>query len=142
MFMHSRGDLEMNDPTTQANPYGEDLEKISPLASIYMSDDEDEDEDDQKRCEILDTAKSLICGDRQDSYGDARSMHELIGSLWSPVLGVHVTPEDVARCMILLKVARSTMSDDTTTAVDICGYAALLGEMQHNNEESDFECSV
>ena len=60
---------------------------------------------------ILDKAKGIL-GDRQESYGDARTMHESIATRWSNVLrnklapGSTVTAYDAARMMAELKAAR------------------------------------
>lgn len=85
------------------------------------------------RSDILDEAKSIITGDRQKSYGDAKDSFALIANLWNGYLAVHqgfLTVADVANMMILLKIARSlgpNGKDDNY--IDICGYAALAGEL-------------
>lgn len=79
---------------------------------------------------ILDTAKGLICGDRQQSYGDALSSFERLGRLWTEVIGTEVTAEQVALCLVLLKLSRLTTSPNHADSwVDLAGYAALGGEI-------------
>lgn len=83
-----------------------------------------------KRNEVLDTAKKLISGERAKAYRDAREGFRKIGKLWEQVLGVPVTADQVALCMIQIKIARATQ--DTSLVdnwVDIAGYAALGAEI-------------
>lgn len=84
------------------------------------------------RQEILTTAGQLIGGDRQATYGDAKEMHQSIADLWSSYIGVDLTAVDIAAMMVLMKVARARKGSKkhTDNWVDICGYAALAGEME------------
>jgi len=82
-----------------------------------------------KRDEVLQTAEGLICGDRQEAYGDAAQSHQRIADLWAAYLGAEVSAVDVAAMMVLLKVSRSKGSERDDNFIDICGYAALAGEM-------------
>jgi len=88
-----------------------------------------------KRDEILETAQTIISGDRQRDYGSARDNFTSTGLLWEQVLGVPITPEQVALCMVLLKLDRLRKTPDHADSwVDICGYAALGGEIATNDE--------
>ena len=90
-----------------------------------------EEDDMVNRDEILSIAGQLIGGDRQATYGDAREMHQSIADLWSAYVGVELTAVDVAAMMVLMKVARSKgPRKHTDNWIDICGYAALAGEME------------
>jgi len=83
------------------------------------------------RNNILETAKAIINGDREGTYGKPEDCFSIIAKMWTVYLGIGVTAEDVANMMILLKVARNSngvyKSDNW---IDICGYAALGGEIQ------------
>lgn len=84
------------------------------------------------RDEILDKAKSIINGERQGVYGKPENSFDTISQMWSAYLGRDVSPTDVANMMILLKIARNSSGvykDDNW--IDICGYAALGGEIQN-----------
>ena len=85
-----------------------------------------------KRDEVLQTAEGLICGDRQEAYGDAAESHQRIADLWTAYLDTEICALDVAAMMVLLKVSRSKGADRDDNWIDICGYAALAGEMQGN----------
>lgn len=87
--------------------------------------------DELKRDEILKTAKSIINGEREGTYGKAEDSFKAIAALWSGYLNTNISSVDVANLMILMKVARnSTGVYKEDNWIDICGYAALGGEIQ------------
>ena len=90
------------------------------------------------RPEILDTAKSCVCGDREHDYGTPENNFGLIAELWNCYCGrLCFTAKDVANMMILLKIARIKNGGGTGDSyVDIAGYAACGGELLANNENS------
>lgn len=84
-----------------------------------------------KRNDVLDNAKKIINGERQGTYGNAEDRFSIIAQMWTAYLGKDITADDVANMMILMKVARNSSGvykDDNW--IDICGYAALGGEIQ------------
>lgn len=82
------------------------------------------------RAEILDTAKKMVTGQREQDYGTPEANFGIIGKLWTDYLDHMVTAEDVANMMILFKVARNrTGRGKADTWVDIAGYAACGGEI-------------
>ena len=92
---------------------------------------------EMKRDEILETAQKLISGDRAATYGDASENFKLIGKFWTAYLGITVSAADVATLMALLKIARSRGSEHQDNWIDLCGYAALAGEIQgHPKKET------
>jgi len=83
-----------------------------------------------KREDLLDTAKKTVVGERQDAYGSPEQSFKKIAKLWEVVLGHAVTPQQVALCMIELKVARLIGDiNHKDSVVDIAGYAACYAEM-------------
>jgi hypothetical protein len=71
-----------------------------------------------------------ILKERQRAYGEASESFQRIATLWGDVLGIMVTPQQVAACMIMLKVSRllaptSDGSHDEDSVLDIKGYATL-----------------
>jgi hypothetical protein len=77
------------------------------------------------RVEALRTAASIITGDRDVQYGGPEENFERIAKVWSIILSVPITREDVAMMMVGLKVARyaSKSGYQPDTWVDIAGYA-------------------
>ncbi|AYD82051.1 hypothetical protein I5G60_gp57 [Mycobacterium phage Saguaro] len=84
-----------------------------------------------RREHIVNTALSLINGDRQDTYGDARTDFIRTGRMWAAVLGLpEVRPEQVALCMALVKVGRLCNSPAHLDSwIDAVGYLALGGDI-------------
>ena len=94
-----------------------------------------------KRGEMLDMAKAIVGGAREDEYGGPEDSFGLIGELWTVYLRAKaqrapggvleaITPADVAIMMMLLKTARLTHSPDhLDSATDVAGYAACLAEI-------------
>ena len=82
------------------------------------------------RSECLQTAERVITGDRENTYGNPEDSFGVIAQFWTNYLACHVTAEDVANMMVLLKVARAaTGKFKADNYVDIAGYAALACEI-------------
>lgn len=82
------------------------------------------------RGHILEQAKSIINGARQDEYGTPENSFEAIAAFWSTYKGVEFSAHDVSMMMALLKIARiKSGSGKTDSYVDLCGYAALAADM-------------
>lgn len=82
------------------------------------------------REDILKTAANAISGDRHQDYGEARENFARIAELWRPILGIDVTPEQFALCMVAVKIGRLGHTPSHQDSwIDICGYAALGGEI-------------
>jgi hypothetical protein len=84
------------------------------------------------RGEILHEAARLTAKDRQQTYGDPRTNHCRIADLWTTYLGNEVTPQQVAICMALVKVARLMQTETEDSFVDLAAYAAIAGEIATN----------
>ena len=84
----------------------------------------------QDREPVLAEAARLTTEDRQAVYSDSWTNHSRIAALWSPILGVEVTPEQAALCMIQVKVSRLIQTPDhRDSVVDIAGYANVYAEI-------------
>lgn len=91
------------------------------------------------REELLDKAKEIVMGARQENYGSPESNFKTIATLWSTyvstTLGKQLTfdPVDVAVMMVLMKVARlANKPDHMDSWIDIAGYAANGAEIISN----------
>lgn len=83
-----------------------------------------------KRKEILEEASYLIYQDRQKEYGTPQVNFDRIAKLWSVVLGIEVTRDQVALCMNQVKVARLIQSPTKIDGwVDGAAYMAIGGEL-------------
>lgn len=77
------------------------------------------------RKHLLDTAESLVNGDRNVQYGDPNADFARTAQMWSAYLGVEVKSHDVAVMMVLLKASRLRWTPSKEDSwVDIAGYAA------------------
>lgn len=79
---------------------------------------------------MLQEAERLINGPRRSDYGDVRESFQVIADLWSPVMGTAVSAEQVALCMIQLKIARAMNGWQRDSIVDIAGYAGCLAHLR------------
>lgn len=81
---------------------------------------------------ILQEAQRLVYGDRQASYGNPFDDFSKTAALWTVVLGdilqsgTKVTPEQVAMCMVQVKVSRQLHGPKRDNLVDGAGYFATL----------------
>ena len=75
---------------------------------------------------ILDEAYTLVTGDRQKTYDHPARNFDRIARLWSVALDKEVTPEDVAVCMVLVKIARQVHAPKRDNIVDGIGYLLTL----------------
>ncbi len=95
-----------------------------------------------KRDEILDTAKTLINGDRARDYGDAYRNHQRIADGWNIIIqGAYekhgyLTPMHVALMMDWLKTSRLLNTiDHADSWVDKVSYSALGGEFADEEKQ-------
>jgi len=84
----------------------------------------------KEKLTVLQEAEKLINGDRLADYGGAEESFDRIAGLWSVVLGIEVDREQVALCMIMLKISRYLHGSQRDSIVDLCGYAGLLEVMK------------
>jgi len=69
---------------------------------------------------------------RESVYGPPQELFAQIAARWSLVLGIDVSPAQVALCLIDLKLARLTRNPShLDSIVDVAGYAAILSEVTH-----------
>lgn len=81
---------------------------------------------------ILDIAGRLVYGDRQQSYNHPLPDMTRTGKIWAAVLGVpEITAEQVALCMIGLKMSRLCESYKKDSLIDVAGYALCIQRMKN-----------
>lgn len=133
----TNGDARKNIRTICENPPPEKEEEFEIEELFKDVDDEWIDKaPSYHRQDVLLKAGNLIDGDRHEEYGEAKDNFALIAKYWNGHLGLvdFITVRDVAIMMTLMKIAR-THGDgrkSRDTFVDICGYAALAGEINED----------
>ncbi len=81
------------------------------------------------RADILDTAKALTCGDRDQDYGSPTANHIDIARGWEVLLNARITPAQVALCMVWVKMCRAKTSPQKLDHyADGAAYMAIAGE--------------
>ena len=78
---------------------------------------------------IISEAAALVDGERQSDYGDIKTNMVNVAKIWSGVLGVEVTAEQVPLCLIGLKLARQSNKHKKDNLVDIVGYAEISSRL-------------
>lgn len=71
-------------------------------------------------------AAQLVSEDRSAQYGHPLDNLDRAAKIWSVILGADVTAEQVALCMIGMKIARQVHKPKADTIVDVIGYALTL----------------
>lgn len=87
--------------------------------------------------EIADYAVSLVSGDRQNDYGHPLDDFTRAAKIWEAILGVPVTAEHVALCMVGVKIAREVNRQKLDNAVDGIGYFLTLTMVQQERAERE-----
>jgi hypothetical protein len=84
----------------------------------------------------LETANQLVSGDRQADYGHPIDDFRKTAMIWGAILGIDVTPEQVALCMVGVKISREVNKHKADNIVDGCGYFRTL-ELVHEKLEEE-----
>lgn len=86
--------------------------------------------------QILNESYKLMHNDRQETYGDAKANHERIAKLWSIILDTDISAEQVALCMVGVKLSR--LSHDPShldSYIDGAAYFAIAGEIANHDTQ-------
>ena len=75
---------------------------------------------------ILFEAHNLVHGVRGEDYGHPYEDFSRTAKIWSAILDKEVTPEQVALCMIGVKMSRECNRPKRDNRVDMAGYAETL----------------
>lgn len=121
---------------------GVPLEKLPPISGPV----EPVTECHKLRGSVLDEAKAIINGERQDVYGSPEDSFRLIANYWNTYLDSrpgyatfmgakpdHAQPlgkEDVAIMMTLFKIAREANQHKRDNIRDAAGYMGIYADMQ------------
>jgi hypothetical protein len=75
---------------------------------------------------ILDEAKRIVHGERGENYGHPFEDFSRTAQIWSAILDIDVTPEQVALCMVGVKISREINRPKRDNIVDGAGYFETL----------------
>lgn len=83
---------------------------------------------------ILDKAKQIINGERQQQYGDAENSFPIIAGFWNTYMQARrkqdINGKDAALMMCLMKIAREANgAGKEDNLIDACGYLGLAADM-------------
>ena len=78
---------------------------------------------------MLDEAKQVVDGQRQQDYGSINESFTRIAGLWSAYTGIHIDKYDVAKMMMLLKISRAKNGNHRDSYVDIVGYVECVDKL-------------
>lgn len=83
---------------------------------------------------VLEEAQRLITGDRNRTYDHPLDNFQRIADIWSVVLGIRVTPEQVGLCMVGVKLAREAFLPKRDNLVDGAGYFGTVEMVREERE--------
>lgn len=82
------------------------------------------------RTDILATADNAVSRDRNATHGEPENSFAQIAAVWSALIGVPITPEQVTILLTGLKAVRAWHNPGhLDNWVDMCGYPACGGEI-------------
>ena len=90
---------------------------------------------------ILELANDLIQGDRGESYGHPLDDFARTARRWEAILRVQITPEQVALCMVCVKISRECNKHQLDNLSDGAGYFGTI-EMIKDEREKRIKANV
>lgn len=85
---------------------------------------------------ILAEADRIVSHDRGLDYGHPSSDFGRTAKMWAAILGIpYVSPEQVALCMIAVKISREVHRHKRDNLMDIAGYAKCAALIHERKEE-------
>lgn len=75
---------------------------------------------------ILEEAHRLVNGPRQGDYGHPADDFSRTAQIWSAILDIEVTPQQVGLCMAGVKLSRECNAHKRDNLVDLAGYAETV----------------
>lgn len=74
---------------------------------------------------FLSEAEQIVI-QRQDRYGHPLKDFANTAKFWSIILGIEITPAQVALCLLAVKMSRELHQSNRDNRLDMAGYAAAL----------------
>lgn len=84
---------------------------------------------------ILKKADSIVYGEdnAKRQYGSASESFGRASVIASIMCGKDITPADIARIQIALKLSRESVNHKEDNLVDLCGYASILNDLNSSD---------
>ena len=80
--------------------------------------------------DLAEYASRLVFNDRNEDYGHPLDNLDRASKIWSVILQTTITAEQVALCMVGIKMAREIGNPKLDNAVDGIGYWLTLAEIR------------
>lgn len=80
-------------------------------------------------------AAELVTGEKQNSYGHPLDDFTRAAKIWEAILGFQVSAEQVALCMVGVKISRQANAAKLDNIVDGIGYFLTLAMVQEERIE-------
>ena len=113
-------------------PYYFNVSQVRPLLTWLLGMEQPELKQPET---ILEEAQRLVHGDRGDDYGHPFDDFSKTAKIWEGLLGCEVSPEQVALCMIGVKMSRQVNKPKRDNVVDMAGYAETLQMVVERRQE-------
>src|SRR5690606_10759683 len=85
---------------------------------------------DRRPLDLMEKARAIVYGARQESYGHPADDYTRTAGMWSAFLGIPITPEQASLMMVLLKISRERNRPGDDNIVDAHGYLLCYGRIQ------------
>jgi len=87
--------------------------------------------------DLAEYASRLVFDERNDDYGHPLDNLERAARIWSVILNIEVSAENVALCMVGMKMARELNKPKLDNTVDGIGYWLTLAEIRQERVKRD-----
>jgi hypothetical protein len=82
---------------------------------------------------IFEEAEKLVYGPREHAYGHPKEDFTRTAMIWTAILGKSITAQQVALCMVGVKMSRECHAHKADNLIDGCGYFGTLARL-HEKE--------
>jgi len=124
----------MNEPTSETTV---DIRKKSEEFKDFAA--EQCAKQDVKPESVCAEADRIVASDRGNDYGRPIDDFSKTAVLWGVILGIEITPEQVAMCMAQVKVSRELNKHKRDNLVDLIGYTKCLDMVIADRAKRDAE---
>lgn len=79
---------------------------------------------------ILLEAERIVNGDRDEQYGNPKDAFEEYSKILDVCFGIKLTPEQICKVQMAIKLGRLKHKFKRDSIVDLCGYSEILNRLQ------------